>query len=56
MERFLNQKVQIVACLGGIDGSGAWYKGVVTAIDDEFVCLDDKIYIVKKFILAIAIK
>ena len=56
MERFLNQKVQICTSLGGIDGSGSWYKGVVTAVDDEFVCLDDKYFIVKKYILSICLK
>lgn len=56
MERFLNQKVQIRACLGGIDGSGDWYKGVMTSCDDEFVCLDNNIYIVRRFILSIIVK
>jgi len=56
MEKFLNKTVQITACLGGIDGSGYGFKGVLTAYDDEYVCLDNSIYITRKFILAIRVK
>ena len=56
MERFLNKTVVIIACLGGMRGSGNGYKGVVTSYDDEYVCLDNKKYIVRKFIMSIEIK
>ena len=53
---FLNQKVVIKACLGGIEGSGSVFKGTVTSYDDEFVCLDNTTFIVRKYILAIGIE
>ena len=56
MEKFLNKTVHINTCLGGIDGSGSFYKGVLTSYDDEYVCLDNNLYIVKKFIMAIKVK
>ena len=56
MEKFLNKKVIIRACLGGIEGSGYALKGILTSYDDEYVCLDNTIYFVRKFILAIEIK
>lgn len=56
MERFINKKVEVRACLGGIDGSGLYCKGVVTSVDDEFLVLDYETYIVRKYILSITIK
>ena len=56
MEKFLNQKVVIKACLGGVEGSGSVFKGTVTSYDDEFVCLDNTTFIVRKYILAIGIE
>ena len=56
MEKFLNKTVQITACLGGMDGSGCGFKGVLTSYDDEYVCLDNSIYITRKFILSIRVK
>lgn len=56
MEKFLNKKVVIEACLGGMEGSGSVFKGTVTSYDDEFVCLDNNTFIVRKYILAIVIK
>lgn len=56
MEQFLNKEVTILTCLGGVDGSSNWYKGIVTSVDDEFVCVNDKQYIVKKYILSVTLK
>lgn len=56
MEKFLNKTVIIETCLGGIDGSGMMYKGKITSFDDEYVCLNDELYIVRKYILSIKVK
>lgn len=56
MENFLNKHVIVTACLGGINGSGCGFKGVVTSYDDEFLCLDNETYISRKLILAIRLK
>lgn len=56
MEKFLNKKVLIETCLGGIDGSGMMYKGVVTSYDEEYICLDESLYVVRKYILSIKVK
>ena len=56
MEKFLNKNVIVEAILGGIEGSGRPFQGTVTSYDDEFVCLDNNTFIVKKYILAITIK
>lgn len=56
MEKFLNKTVVITMCLGGLSGTGCSYKGILTSYDDEYVCLDNNLYIVRKFIMAIKIK
>ena len=56
MENFLNKAVIINTCLGGLYGSGSAYKGVLTSYDNEYVCLDNNAYIVRKFIMTIKIK
>ena len=56
MEKFLNKRIHISTCLGGYNGGAAGYKGVLTSYDDEFVCLDNSVYIVRKFIMSIIIK
>lgn len=53
MEKFLNKKVMILYFTGHIAGQ---YKGVVTSLDDEFICLDGNIFIAKKFIISIMVK
>ena len=55
MEKFLNKKIYIKTTLGGGSGAGTFYRGVMTSFDDEYVCLDNKIYIVRKFILSIQV-
>ncbi len=52
----MNQNVTIHTAFGSMKGSGTIYKGVVTDYDDEFVCLDNKTYIVRKFIMTIKLK
>jgi len=32
------------------------YKGVVTGVSDEFIILDNNIYVARKYILAIEVK
>lgn len=56
MEKFLNKKVGITTCMGGTYGAGEYYKGIVTSFDDEFVCLNGKTYIYRKYILSIDIR
>ena len=56
MEKFLNKNVIIHTCLGGVSGSGCTFKGILTSYDDEYVCLNNNIFIVKKFIIAIEVK
>ena len=56
MEKFLNKTVHIIACLGGLDGAGYSFSGVLTSYDDEFVCLDNSVYVTRKFILAIKVR
>ena len=56
MEQFLNKEVRIRACLGAMEGSGMQYTGIVTSCDDEFLCLNNKEYIVRKFIMSITLK
>lgn len=53
MEKFLNKTVLITTCLGGYNGAGSGYKGLLTSYDDEYVCLDNNVYIVRKFIMTI---
>lgn len=56
MEKFLNKSILVRTCLGGMDGSGLEYKGTLTSYDDEYICLDERIYVVRKFIITIMIK
>ena len=37
-------------------GLSAKYKGTVTFVDDEFIHLDNEMYVAKKYILSIIIK
>ncbi len=53
MEKFLNKKVIIIYFTGNL---GAQYKGVVTSLDDEFICLDENMFIARKFIISIIVK
>lgn len=53
MEKFLNKKVIIIYFTGNL---GARYKGVVTSLDDEFICLDKNMFIARKFIISIVVK
>ena len=53
MEKFLNKNVIVAYFTGHLAAS---YKGVITSIDDEFVCFDDNLYIAKKFIISIMVK
>lgn len=56
MEKFLNKKVGITTCMGGAYGAAEYFKGVLTSFDDDFVCINGKTFICRKFILAIDIK
>ena len=56
MEKFLNKKVYIRTILGGIDGSGKVYDGILTSFDEDYVYLDNNLCIVKKYILSITIE
>lgn len=56
MENLLNKKVIISSIMGEVHGLSTEYKGTVTYIDDEFICLDDNIYVAKKYILSIIVK
>lgn len=56
MENLLNEKVIISMLVRGIDDLYIKYKGTVTYIDDEFICLDDNTYVAKKYILSIIVK
>ena len=53
MEKFLNKKVIILYFTGHLERS---YKGVVTSLNDEFICLDENMFIAKKFIISIMVK
>lgn len=55
MEKFLNKKVIIIYFTGEYSYRSQ-YKGVVTSLDDEFICLDEKIFIARKFIISIVVK
>lgn len=55
MERFLNRKVIITTCMGSIDGMGSSYKGIITSVDDEFVCLDNNFFVVRKFVMSVKV-
>ncbi len=55
MEKFLNKKVIIIYFIGEYSYRSQ-YKGVVTSLDDEFICLDEKIFIARKFIISIMVK
>lgn len=55
-ENLLNKKVIISSIMGEVHGLSTEYKGTVTYIDDEFICLDDNTYVAKKYILSIIIK
>ena len=52
MERFMNKKVVITTAMG----ANIMFAGIITSYDDEYVCLDNSVYIVRKFILAIKCK
>ena len=56
MEKFLSKKVIILTIVGDIHGMSQAYKGIVTSFDDEFICLDEKIYVARKYIASITIK
>lgn len=56
MQRFLSKKVIVLTIMGDAYGISKTYKGVMTSFDDDFVCLDEKVYIVRKYILSITIK
>lgn len=51
MEKFLNKRVTIF----GAFTHGLPDKGVVTSIDEEFVCLDKTKFIARKYIYMIKI-
>ena len=50
MEKLLSKKV-IIFVRDSIP-----YRGFVTSIDDEFICLNEKVYIMRKYIISITIK
>ncbi len=52
MEKFLNKKVIISTTMG----DSRMFTGIMTSYDDDYVCLNNNIHIVRKFILAIQIK
>lgn len=52
MEKFLNKKVVITTTMGDL----RMFVGTVSSYDDEYVCLDNNLYVVRKFICAIQIK
>lgn len=56
IENLLNKKVIISSIMGDMHGLSTKYKGTVTYIDDEFICLDDNTYVAKKYILSIIVK
>ena len=56
MENLLNKKVIISSIMGDMHGLRTEYKGTVTYIDDEFICLDNETYVAKKYILSIIVK
>ena len=56
MEKFLSKKIIVLTIVGDADGMSKSYKGIVTSFDDEFICLDEKIYIARKYIASITIK
>lgn len=56
MEKFLSKKVIVLTIVGDIHGMSQSYKGIFTSFDDEFICLDEKIYIARKYIASITIK
>ena len=55
MDIFLNQKVEIYTCFGGVDGSYSYYKGIVTSFNEEYLCLDNNKYVARKYIMMIKI-
>jgi len=56
MENFLYKTVSIRTFLGGTGGLSRDYTGLLTSYDDEFVCLDNTVYIATKFIMIITLK
>lgn len=56
MQKFLTKKVIISTITGGAYGTSNTYKGIVTSFDDEYICLDEKTYIARKYIASIIIK
>lgn len=56
MAIFLDKKVMVQTCLGGVDGGSDAYSGIFTSFNDDFICLDNKIYIARKYIMMIKIK
>lgn len=56
MEKFLSKKIIVLTIVGDVYGMSKSYKGIVTSFDDEFICLDEKIYIARKYIESITIK
>lgn len=56
IEKFLSKKIIVLTIVGDVYGMSKSYKGIVTSFDDEFICLDEKIYIARKYIASITIK
>lgn len=56
IEKFLSKKIIVLTIVGDAYGMSKSYKGIVTSFDDEFICLDEKIYIARKYIASIIIK
>lgn len=56
MENLLNKKVIISMLMGDTHGISIKYKGVITFVDDEFICLDNETYVARKYILSIIVK
>lgn len=54
MENLLNKKV-IISTIMGVH-SYKYKEGIVTFVDDEFICLDSKTYVARKYILSIIVK
>ena len=53
-DQFLNKKVTIQVWFGTIASrTGLNYKGTVTSADENFICLDNKTYILTKYVIAI---
>ena len=57
LQKLVGQKIRVWSVLattvGGIRGTWKNSNGVLTSIDDEFICLDNNVYIKRMFITRI---